>query len=98
MKTIEFLMLILVTTMAVVAVRAADVTANATNRFSISGMHCNGCAGGLTAEFKATPGVAMATVTLSNQLAVVTFDTNRVTTAKLLKVAKEAGYEAKPKP
>lgn len=88
-------MLILVTAAAGVAAPAGDVSPNATNRFAISGMHCNGCVGGLTAEFKATAGVATATVTLSNQLAVVTFDTNRVTTATLVKVVKEAGYEAK---
>ena len=92
---IKLLMLILVTAVAVVAARAADVTANATNRFAISGMHCNGCAGGLTAEFKATPGVVAVTVTLTYQLAVVAFDTNRVTTPRLVKVVSEAGYQAK---
>ena len=78
---------------------AADktaVTANATNQFTITGMHCDGCAGGLTAELKATVGVASAQVTFSNKLAVVAYDTNKVTTAKLDAVIKEAGFTAKP--
>jgi mercuric ion binding protein len=77
---------------------AADkpkITANATNQFTITGMHCDGCAGGLKSELKETPGVASAEVTFSNKLAVVTFDTNKVTTAKLTKVIKDAGFAAK---
>lgn len=78
--------------------RAADKparAANATNQFAITGMHCDGCAGGLTAELKATRGVVAAQVTFSNKLAVVAIDTNQVSTAKLTKVIKEAGFEAK---
>ncbi|MGC3956619.1 MAG: heavy-metal-associated domain-containing protein [Verrucomicrobiota bacterium] len=77
---------------------AADkpaVTANATNHFTITGMHCDGCAGGLTAELKGAHGVASAQVTFSNKLAVVVYDTNKVSTAQLTKVIKEAGFEAK---
>ena len=76
--------------------KPAPVTANATNRFTITGMHCDGCANGLTSELKRTPGVASASVTFSNKLAVVAFDTNRVTTAKLVKVTEEAGFKAEP--
>jgi copper chaperone CopZ len=75
---------------------AAPVTPNATNRFTITGMHCDGCAGGLASELKRTPGVASASVTFSNRLAVVAYDTNRVTTARLVKVAEEAGFKAEP--
>lgn len=78
---------------------AADktaVTANTTNRFTITGMHCDGCAGGLTAELKETRGVASAQVTFSNKLAVVTYDTNKVSAAQLTKVIKDAGFDAKP--
>lgn len=81
------------------ATSAADkpaLTANATNYFTIAGMHCDGCANGLTAELKETKGVVQAQVTFSNQLAVVAIDTNKVTSAKLTKVIKAAGYEAKP--
>ena len=72
---------------------AAPVAASATNQFRITGMHCAGCAGGLEAELRLTPGVARATVTLTNATAVVAFDTNRVATAKLLKVIQEAGFK-----
>ncbi len=79
-----------------VAADKTAVTANATNHLTITGMHCDGCAGGLTAELKATTGVASAQVTFSNKLAVVAYDTNKVTTAKLDAVIKEAGFTAKP--
>jgi copper chaperone CopZ len=76
---------------------AADktaVTANATNRFTITGMHCNGCAGGLTVELNETRGIAHATVAFSNKLAVVAYDTNQVSAAQLTKVIKDAGFTA----
>lgn len=71
-------------------------TANATNQFAITGMTCNGCAGGIKAELKLAPGVASADVSLTNKLAVVAYDTNRTSVAKLVKVITEAGFEAKP--
>ena len=71
----------------------APVPASATNQFRITGMSCAGCAGGLEAELRLTPGVARVSVTLTNGLAVVAFDTNRVATAKLLKVIAEAGFK-----
>ena len=75
--------------------KSAQVTANATNRFAVSGMTCNGCAGGLKAELKSAPGVALAEVSLTNKLAVVAYDTNRTSPAKLVKVISEAGFEGK---
>ncbi|MEQ2005203.1 MAG: heavy-metal-associated domain-containing protein [Limisphaerales bacterium] len=70
-----------------------SVNASATNQFRITGMNCAGCAGGLEAELRLTPGVARVSVTLTNGLAVVAFDTNRVATGKLLKVIAEAGFK-----
>lgn len=81
------------------AMMAADkpvVTVNATSHFIISGMHCDGCAGGLTAELKETRGIAGATVTFSNKLAIVAYDTNQINAVQLTKVIKDAGFEAKP--
>lgn len=83
----------------VMATHAADqapATATGTNYFTITGMHCDGCANGLTAELKETKGVIHAQVTFSNQLAMVAIDTNKINTAKLTKVIKEAGFTAKP--
>lgn len=69
-------------------------TANATNTFNVTGMHCDGCAKGVTSELKRTPGVITATVSFSNQLAVVALNTNRVNSAQVIKVIEEAGYKA----
>lgn len=71
-------------------------TANATNRFTITGMHCQGCANGLASELRRVAGVAAATVTLTNRLAVVSFDTNRTSARRLIAVIEEAGYAAQP--
>jgi len=76
--------------------QAVQATANFTNQFSITGMHCDGCAKGVRSELRAVPGVAEATVSLTNKLAIVVYDTNRVSEELLIKVVKEAGYEAKP--
>ena len=75
---------------------AVPVVANATNRFAVTGMHCDGCAKGITSELKRAPGVAAATVSFTNKLAVVAFDTNRTTLKALQQVIVEAGYGAKP--
>jgi len=74
---------------------AQSATANATNTIAVTGMHCDGCARGITSELKRTPGVITATVAFSNQLAVVALDTNRVSSAQLIKVIEEAGFKAK---
>ena len=75
---------------------AVPVVANATNRFAVTGMHCDGCAKGIASELKRAPGVAAATVSFTNKLAVVAYDTNRTTLKALQQVIVEAGYGAKP--
>lgn len=92
------LVLLLTTSCIAAALWAAEppaVTANATNQFQITGMHCDGCANGIASELKHLPGVAYAQVTFSNRLAVVAYDTNRVSAEGLKKVIVEAGYDAK---
>lgn len=96
MKLILFLLGLGASLATTLAADKTAVPANATNYFKITGMHCDGCAGGLTAELKLVPGVASAQVTFSNKLAVVAYDTNQVTTAKLNAAIKEAGFTAKP--
>lgn len=78
------------------SVTTTNVVANATNWLAITGMHCDGCAKGLTFELKRAPGVANATVSFTNKLAVVAYDTNRITLKTLQAVVAEAGYAAKP--
>jgi len=75
---------------------APGTTANATNYFVVSGMHCEGCARGIASELKRAPGVSFASVSFSNRLAVIGYDTNRVCAKALRKVIVEAGYGAKP--
>jgi copper chaperone len=58
-------------------------------------MHCDGCAAGLTSELRRLGGVATAEVSLTNKSAVVSFDSNRVAMAGLLKAVSEAGFEGK---
>jgi copper chaperone CopZ len=92
------LALIFIFACVVITTRAQDnsnITANATNRFTITGMSCDGCAHGIASELKRTPGVVTADVAFSNKLAVVAYDTNRVSTDSLKKVIVDAGYEAK---
>jgi copper chaperone CopZ len=74
---------------------SAPKVANATNEFTITGMHCNGCAQGLGSELQRARGVASATVSFTNRLAVVAYNTNRTSTAKLITVIEEAGFKAK---
>lgn len=69
--------------------------ANSTVTLDITGMHCDGCAAGLTSELRRVGGVASAEVSLTNRTAVVSFDSNRVATTALLKAVTEAGFEGK---
>ena len=59
-------------------------------------MHCEGCAKGITGEVRVVPGVATVEVSLARKLAVVAYDTNRVSQTQLVRVIREAGYEALP--
>jgi len=68
----------------------------ATNRFVVSGMHCNGCAAGLRSELKRTPGVIDATVTLTNKLAIIVHFKDRISEKQLIDVIEEIGFKAKP--
>lgn len=79
------------------SMRGADrPRANATNWLAVTGMHCEGCARGLNSELRRIPGVITATVTFTNRLAIVVYDTNQVSLTNLLKAVAEAGYGAKP--
>ena len=64
-------------------------------RFAVTGMTCEGCAGGLRSELLAARGVKAAGVSLKDGQAAVVCDTNRTGAARLVKVIKEAGFESK---
>jgi copper chaperone CopZ len=93
MKTLPSL---LVASLSLCRIGAAPpATANQTNWFKVTGMHCNGCASGIRSELRRTTGVADASVNLTNQLAMIAYDTNQVSVKQLVGVIKEAGYGAK---
>lgn len=97
MKILAAFLLLPLALLAADPARPAKISARATNIFAVTGMTCEGCAGGLHSELSGTKGVLSATVTLTNQQAVVVFDTNAVNTTGLLKVIAEAGFKAKLK-
>jgi copper chaperone CopZ len=94
-RLILSLVLVSLTTAIQAADNPASTTANATNRFRITGMSCDGCARGLTAELRLASGVFAADVSFTNKLAVVAYDSNQISVEGLKKVITEAGYEAK---
>jgi copper chaperone CopZ len=106
MKTLRMMVMAVVATVVAIGAdkasgsgrKAMPVQANATNRITVEGMHCDGCAKGLCAELKLVPGVAGAVVSLTNGLAQVAYDSNRVSAARLLKAVKEAGFQGRIQP
>ena len=72
-------------------------SANSTNRFEIAGMTCDTCVKSVTSKLKRIPGVVSASVTLTNNLAVVGIDTNKFSSKTLVKTMEDAGYETKLK-
>ncbi len=77
--------------------KAPTTTANSTNQLEITGMTCEVCVKSVTSKLRRVPGVVDAKVTLTNNLAVVAIDTNRVSTKTLIKTIEDAGYTAKSK-
>jgi len=69
--------------------------ANATQRFSIEGMSCGGCAAGLQFELEEAKGIFKAEVVFDRKLAVVMFDTNVITLAGVTNVIKQAGFKSR---
>lgn len=60
---------------------------------AITGMHCDGCAAGLTSELARVPGVSRAVVDLKSARAQVVCETNRVTLSQVLAAVEEAGLK-----
>ncbi|MCC6235599.1 MAG: heavy-metal-associated domain-containing protein [Verrucomicrobiales bacterium] len=71
-----------------------QAVANVTNRFTLRGMHCEGCAKGISGELKQLDGVVRVEVSYPKKLAIVAHDTNRVDVAAVIAAIKEAGFEA----
>lgn len=89
-------MILLLALVAVVpAASAADNNATAT--LTITGMHCTGCAKGVTAMLKRTEGVVAAETSYEKKEALVTYDATKTTPAKLVEAIEKLGYKAEVK-
>jgi mercuric transport protein len=60
----------------------------------VEGMHCGGCASSVTKALKATEGVEDVQVSFEKGEAVVKFDDQKVTVAKLREVINSTGFKA----
>lgn len=63
-------------------------------RFEIKGMHCAGCAAGIRSELLQVPGLVSAKVRYPESDAEVEAHSPPVSSARLIRVIEEAGYQA----
>lgn len=61
---------------------------------AISGMHCEGCAAGITAMLKRTEGVLKANVSFEQREAVVEYEPAKTSTEKIIGAVEKMGYKA----
>lgn len=81
----------------VLAPAAAASDAHAEVRLAISGMHCEGCAAGITAMLKRTEGVAQADVKYDTREATVQYDAAKTSPEKIMAVIQKMGYKVSVK-
>lgn len=79
-------------TIAFASIGALAVTKKSTIR--ITGMMCSKCSGSVEKALKATPGVEKVEVSLQRKEAVVDYDDEKVTEAKLREVINATGFKA----
>lgn len=79
----------LVLALGAIGVSAATKTVT----IRIEGMHCGGCSSSVTKALKATEGVEDAQVSYEKGEAVVTYDDQKVTVAKLREVISKTGFK-----
>ena len=65
----------------------------ATVEVTISGMHCDGCAVGITAMLKRTEGVLKADVSFEEQRATVDYDRAKTSVEKIIETIEKLGYK-----
>ena len=61
---------------------------------AIEGMHCGGCASGVKAMLKRTPGVVSADVSFEQKEAKVEFDSSATSREKIVEAINNMGYKA----
>jgi mercuric transport protein len=81
--------LVLVLSLAAVSVSAATKTAT----IHVEGMHCKMCSASVTKALKATDGVEKVDVSFEKGVAVVQYDDQKVTEAKLREVINGTGFK-----
>ena len=79
-----------------VSLAAADQQP-ATVTLTISGMHCESCATGITAMLMRTDGVVKADVSYEERRAVVDYDAAKTSPGKIVEAIDKLGYKAKVK-
>lgn len=84
----------LATVVLILLVATVAVAATAELTMTISGMHCGGCATGLTAMLKRTEGVLKAEVSYEERRAVVAYDPAKTSPDKIVDVIEKMGYKA----
>lgn len=82
--------------LAAVSLAAADQQPT-TVTLTISGMHCEGCASGITAMLKRTDGVLKADVSYEEKRAVVEYDAAKTSPASIVQAVEKLGYKASVK-
>jgi copper chaperone CopZ len=70
------------------------LAARKTSKIRVEGMHCKMCSESLTKALKATPGVEKVNVSAETGEAIVQFDDQKVTEAKLRDVINKTGFKA----
>lgn len=96
MKRAILLLALFVVTFGVVGAYAADAKVS-TVTLSITGMHCEGCAAGITAMLKRTEGVLKADVSFAEARATVDFNPAKTSVAKIVQTVEKMGFKASPK-
>ena len=88
-QVIALIVFTLVLALGAISVSAATKTA----RIKVEGMHCKMCSASVTKALKATAGVEKAEVNFETGEAVIQYDDQKVTEAKLREVINSTGFK-----
>lgn len=88
-NAVSALIMALVLALGAISVSAATQTVT----IKVEGMHCGGCSSSVTKALKATPGVEDAQVSFEKGEAVIKYDDQKVTVAKLREVITGTGFK-----
>ncbi|HEX8139524.1 MAG TPA: heavy metal-associated domain-containing protein [Pyrinomonadaceae bacterium] len=89
-QVIALIVFTLVLSLSATSVSAATKTA----RIKVEGMHCKMCSASVAKALKATAGVEKAEVSFETGEAVIQYDDQKVTEAKLREVINSTGFKA----